>query len=86
MTTVLMIAFRENNERPKSVAILEDPELLLQAALLALEQAEQRAAEAARSNPLIGKIQSAEVERLRATLEILVPGFQSPSPVASAVM
>lgn len=59
----------------RSVATIEDQGLLRQAAQLALEQAEQRAAAAASEDPIMGMLHSAEVRRLYAALSILVPGF-----------
>ncbi len=43
--------------------------------VLALRQAERRAAAIAADDPIMGRLQAAELERLRATLAILIPGF-----------
>jgi hypothetical protein len=58
-----------------SVATVEDQSLLRQVAHRALQQAEQRAAAVAAEDPIMGLLQAAEVQRLRATLSILIPGF-----------
>ena len=71
----LTITYQAPGQRPLSVATVEDDVLLRQAAELALRQAETRAAATAAEDPIMGRLQAAEVERLRATLSILVPGF-----------
>lgn len=71
----LTITYQAPGQRPLSVATVEDETLLRQAAQLALQQAEQRAAAVAVEDPIMGMLQAAEVRRLRATLSILVPGF-----------
>ena len=69
----LIIVFQEPGKRPLSVATINDPALLQQAARIALQEAEQRVATA--ENPVIARLQKAEVQRLRTALEILVPGL-----------
>jgi hypothetical protein len=71
----LTITYQPPGQRPLSVATVEDEGLLRQAAVLALAQAERRAAATAAEDPIMGQLQAAEVERLRATLAILIPGF-----------
>lgn len=71
----LVICYAEPGGKPLSVATVEDPDLLLRAARLAIRQAEQRAALAAKSSPLMGRLQAAELARVRAALELLVPGL-----------
>jgi hypothetical protein len=71
----LTITYQPPGQRPLSVATVEDEGLLRQAAVLALAQAEGRAAAIAAEDPIMGQLQAAEVERLRATLAILIPGF-----------
>ena len=71
----LTITYQPPGQRPLSVATVEDEGLLRQAAVLALAQAEGRAAAIATEDPIMGQLQAAEVKRLRATLAILIPGF-----------
>ena len=73
----LTITYQAPGQRPLSVATIEDEGLLLQAARLALKQAEQRAAAVASEDPIMGLLQAAEVRRLRAALCILVPSFDA---------
>ena len=71
----LTITYQAPGQRPLSVATLEDEGLLRQAAQIAIEQAEDRAAAVAAEDPIMGMLQAAEVRRLRAALSILVPGL-----------
>ncbi len=75
----LTITYQARGQRPLSVATIEDEGLLQQAAQIAIEQAEQHAAAVAAEDPVMGMLQAAEVQRLRAALSILVPGFSVPS-------
>jgi hypothetical protein len=71
----LIIVFSSPGKKPLSVATVEDVELLQRAARLAIEQAEERAASAAGSDPVMALLQAAEVQRLRTALDLLVPGL-----------
>jgi hypothetical protein len=71
----LTITYHAPGQRPLSVATVDDQALLRQVAHLALQQAEQRAAAVATEDPIMGLLQAAEVQRLRATLAIIIPGF-----------
>jgi hypothetical protein len=71
----LIIAFSSPGKKPFSVATVEDPELLLITARFAIRQAEEHAASFAESDPVMALLQVAEVNRLRAALEVLVPGL-----------
>ncbi len=71
----LTITYHAPGQRPLSVATVDDQALLRQVAHLALQQAEQRAAAVAAEDPIMGLLQAAEVQRLRATLSIIIPGF-----------
>jgi hypothetical protein len=73
----LTITYQAPGQRPLSVATIEDAELLKQAARIAIEQAELRAAAIAAEDPVMGMLQAAEVHRLRSALEIIVPGFSA---------
>ena len=68
----LIIAYQEPGKPPLSVATINDKELLQLAAHVALDEAERRVSTA--ENSVIARLQAAEVERLRAVLEVLVPG------------
>jgi hypothetical protein len=71
----LIIAFQAPGRKPVSVAIVDDPELLNMVAQFAIQQAEQRVTAAAKSDPVMARLQAAEVQRLRTALGILVPGI-----------
>jgi hypothetical protein len=73
----LTITYQAPGQRPLSVATVEDETLLRQAAHVAIEQAEQRAAAVTAEDPVMGMLQAAEVHRLRLALEIIVPGFSA---------
>jgi hypothetical protein len=73
----LTITYQGPGKRPLSVATIDDPDLLRAAARVALDQAEQRVALLAKSDPVMARLQAAEVERLRAALEILVPDLSA---------
>ncbi|HEV8041706.1 MAG TPA: hypothetical protein VGP62_22710, partial [Bryobacteraceae bacterium] len=64
----------------------DDPELLRTAARLAIQQAEERAASVAESDPIMALLQAAEAQRLRTALEVLVPGFAESLPSIVSVM
>jgi hypothetical protein len=71
----LIIAFEEPGSKPLSVAVVHDQDLLHRAARVALDQAQREASEVARENPILGKLLSAEVVRLRVALTTLIPGI-----------
>jgi hypothetical protein len=81
----LTITYQAPGQRPLSVATVEDEALLRQAAHIAIEQAEQRAAAVAVEDPVMGMLQAAEVRRLQSALEIIVPGFCKESNRAESV-
>jgi hypothetical protein len=70
----LIIAFEEPGRKPVSVAVIHDRDLLHQAALVALAEAEREAAAAA-ENPTLAALRAADVARLRTVLHILIPGL-----------
>ena len=74
-TAGLTISYTVPGQRPLSVATVEDATLLRQAARLALQQAEQHAEAVSEEDPILGLLQAAETRRLRAALEVLIPGF-----------
>ena len=69
----------------RSVATVEDEGLLRRVAQLAMERAEEDAAAIACEDAVAGRLQRAEVRRLRAALSILIPGFAVPSTAADGV-
>jgi hypothetical protein len=73
----LVIAYHPPGQPPQSVVTVNDPCLLQAAARAAIKEAEQKAAELTAEDPVLGRLQAAEVARLRMALEILVPGFDS---------
>jgi hypothetical protein len=75
---IIILAFQEPGRRPVSIgSVDDDPELLHLVARAALRRAEGRVAELVHSNPTMAKLQAAELDRLRTSLDILVPGFDS---------
>jgi hypothetical protein len=81
----LTITYQAPGQRPLSVATVEDEALLWQAAHIAIEQAEQRAAAVAVEDPVMGMLQAAEVRRLQSALEIIVRGFSKQSNQVESV-
>jgi hypothetical protein len=74
----LVIAYQIPGQPAQSVVTVNDPHLLRAAARVAFEEAQQKADRLAAEDPVLGRLQAAEVSRLRAALDILVPGFDSP--------
>ena len=74
----LVIAYQIPGQPAQSVVTVNDRHLLLAAARAALEEAQQKTDELAAEDPVLGRLQAAEVARLRTALELLVPGFDSP--------
>lgn len=81
----LIIAFSSPGKSPLSVATIDDPELLRTAARVAIQQAQERLANIAESDPVMAVLQEAEVVRLRTALEVLVPELNEPTPDCSEV-
>jgi hypothetical protein len=69
----LIIAFEAPGKQPLSVATIHDPQLLRQAAFCALVEAEHRAEALVGTNPILARLQAAELQRLLSALQILVP-------------
>ena len=81
MGTSLIIAYQAPGKAPLSVATIYDSELLRQAAFCAIEEAEQRAREFTGANPILARLQAAELDRLFAALRVLIPDLtDSPEP------
>jgi hypothetical protein len=81
---VIVLAFQEPGKRPVSIASVNDCDcdLLDLVAQMALKEAVDRVADLAESNPIMAKLQAAELERLRTALALLLPGFQSRAKLA----
>jgi hypothetical protein len=73
----LVIAYAEPGRKPLSVVSIEDPELLVRAAEVALREADKRVRNAA--SPVLRRLEAADAQRLRTALEVLVPGMNSQS-------
>ena len=76
----LVIAYNVPGKRPLTVAVVDDPHLLQEVACAAIAQAEKKVALAAQSDPMMGRLQAAEISRLRSVLGLLVPGLHSLTP------
>ncbi len=70
----LTITYTSRNGKPLSIATIDDPQLLLQAARVALRQAKQRAKD---PDAILSELKAAEIERLRTALSIVAPGFEA---------
>ena len=70
----LLITYTSKNGKPLSIATVDDPQLLLQAARIAIRQAEQRAKD---PDSVLAELKAAETERLRTALSIVAPGFDA---------
>ena len=82
----LAICYTRPGKKPQYVCLLQDAELIRQAAHVAVEQAESRAA-AAGKDRVMARLEAAEVQRLRTSLEVLIPGFAAQfQPAAPGVM
>jgi hypothetical protein len=75
----LAIVYRSAAGRPLSVATIEDPRLLEEAATLALREAYDKADHISTADPVLGRIQREEASKLKRVLSALF------SPRASAV-
>jgi hypothetical protein len=70
----LLITYTSENGKPLSIAIVDDPQLLHQAARIALRQAKQRAKD---PDSVLAELKAAEIERLHTALSIVAPGFDA---------
>jgi hypothetical protein len=75
----LLITYTSENGKPLSIATIDDPQLLLQAARVAFRQAKQRAKD---PDAILSELKAAEIERLRTALSIVAPGFEASEHVA----
>ena len=73
-TAELTITYRAAGG-PLSIATVANEELLRRAAQIALLEAEEFAESVAEDDPILGLLQAEETRHLKATLELLIPGF-----------
>ena len=73
----LTITYQQKGKKPLSVAIIHDPDLLRMAAQMAISEAQQQLEET--DDPVLARLQSVEVARLRSMLEVLIPGLSEPT-------
>jgi hypothetical protein len=73
----LLLVYEPSGGRPLTVARVEDSRMLVDAALVAILAAEQRAAELATADSLLGELERAEAGRLRTVLGLLIPGLKA---------
>jgi hypothetical protein len=73
----LLLVYEPAGGRPLTVARVEDPRMLLDAAHLAIRAAEQRAEELAAADGVLGELERAEAARLRKVLTLLVPQLRA---------
>ena len=70
----LLITYTSANGKSLSIATIDDPQLLLQAARIAFRQAKQQPRE---PDSVLAELRAAEIERLRTALSIVAPGFDA---------
>ena len=73
----LTITYQQKGKKPLSVAIIHDQDLLRMAAQMAISEAQQQLEET--EDPVLARLQSVEVARLRSMLEVLIPGISEPT-------
>jgi hypothetical protein len=69
----LLLVYEPNGGRPLTVARVDNRQMLLDAAQLAIIAAEKRAEELAAADRVLGEVERAEAGRLRKVLSLLVP-------------
>ena len=70
----LLITYTSENGKPLSIATIDDPQLLLQAARIAFRNAKQQPKD---RDSVLAELRAAEIERLRTALSIVAPGFDA---------
>jgi hypothetical protein len=73
----LLLVYEPVGGRPLTVARVADSRMLVDAACAAILAAEQRAAELATADSLLGELERAEAGRLRTVLSLLIPGLKA---------
>jgi hypothetical protein len=84
-TVALLLVYEPSttNRNLVPLARLTNPFLAIQAAKIAVSEAQIRADTLAKSDALLAEVERAEVARLRQVLSILVPGFSITSVVGN---
>lgn len=77
ISLVLLFEPRTNREGPVMIARVDDPSLIARAARVAVGAAQKRAAEMCDVDELIGQVEVAEADRLKALFTLLMPGWGS---------
>ena len=86
MRVGLYITLEPANGKPVTLARVQDSDLLLGVAAVALDEAEALADRMAEQDPVLGTLQRQEAGRLRNALELVIPGLrlQAPGQTAAA--
>jgi hypothetical protein len=82
----LYITAEPANGKPVTLARVRDQSLLLDAAAVALDEADEMADEMAAQDELLGTLQRQEAGRLRSALELVLPGLRDLRESAAPVM
>lgn len=86
MSVRLYITLEPERGKPITLARINDRDLLLDAALSALQEAEAEATEMASQDKILGELQRQEASRLRQALELVLPEIRSASSGPDTVM
>jgi hypothetical protein len=73
MRVALYLTLEPDRGRTTTLARVEDPELVVEAATVALEEAECRIEREAAVDAIYGELQKQEVNRLRQALQLVIP-------------
>jgi hypothetical protein len=85
MSVRLYITLEPERGKPVTLARVNDRDLLVDAALLALQEAESIADEMASQDTTLGLLQRQEASRLRQALELVLPEIRSAKCPASVM-
>jgi hypothetical protein len=69
----IVLLYEPTSGRPVPIARASDPALIVAVAKSAISDASARASRLYRANPIVGKVERAEVKRLKEVLALLVP-------------
>jgi hypothetical protein len=81
MSVHLYITLEPERGKPVTLARVEDRDLLVNAALSALQQAEHLAVEMGSQDKTLGELQRQEASRLRQALELVLPEIRAAEPL-----
>jgi len=81
MSVRLNITLEPERGKPITLARVEDRDLLVNAALSALQQAERLAVEMGSQDTTLGELQRQEASRLRQALELILPEIRAAQPL-----